>query len=269
MHSKRIGFIGGGNMANSLIGGLVATGHDPDQILVAEPDTQRRDALAADHGVVALADNADVAAQADILVLAVKPNIIAEAAKDIAGPAKVRGALVVSIAAGISLSQLRSWLGTGVSLVRAMPNTPSLIRQGMTGACIAEPSTAEAKRLATALLGAAGEVRWFADEADLDIVTAVSGSGPAYFFYLMEAMQQAARELGLDDRQARDLVLQTALGAARLALHERADAAELRARVTSPGGTTAAAIASLEADAVRGAIVKAVHAAHQRARELA
>lgn len=268
MQGKKIGFIGGGNMAVSLIGGLIANGHDPNDILVAEPREDQRDKLAADYGVLTLADNAAVAAQVQLLVLAVKPQVMAAATAEIAGAVAVARPLVISIAAGITLASLRRSLGDTIPLVRAMPNTPALVRRGMTGAVQADPSHQDGKRLATALLGAVGEVRWVGSETDLDAVTAVSGSGPAYFFYLMEAMLQTATELGLDPALARDLVLHTAEGAARLALQDKEGPAALRARVTSPGGTTAAAIQVLETGKLAELVGEALRAAQRRAAEL-
>lgn len=268
MHSKIIGFIGGGNMAASLIGGLVATGHDPDQILVAEPNEARRDQLAADHGVIALASNTEVAAQSDILLLAVKPNVMRDILTELAETVRVRRPLVITIAAGLPLRLYRELLGDGIPLVRAMPNTPSLVRAGMTGAVIEDAGVTVAKGLATAVLGAVGEVRWFDADAALDQVTAVSGSGPAYFFYLMECMQASAEKLGLDADLARDLVLHTAFGAAKLALGSDVPPAELRARVTSPGGTTAQALAVLQNGDLPQLVDNALNAAWQRAQDM-
>ena len=268
MQGKKIGFIGGGNMATSLIGGLIATGHDPDDILVADPDRAKCDQLAADHGVIAMTENEAVAAQADVIVLAVKPNIMADALHSIASPAQVRKALVISVAAGFPLNRMQDILGKDLPCVRVMPNTPALIRAGITGACIADAQNSEAKRLATAVLGAVGEVRWFEQEEELDAVTAVSGSGPAYFFYLMECMQNSAEQMGLDSKVARDLVLHTALGAAKLALHEDCSVQTLRERVTSPGGTTAAALQVLQEAQLSQSVQSALSAAQKRAAEL-
>lgn len=269
MRGTKIGFIGGGNMATSLIAGLIGNGHDANDLLVAEPDEAKRDQLAAQHGVITLADNAAVAAQVQALVVAVKPQVMNAALASIAGPVGIGKPLIISIAAGVPLARLRAELGASIPLVRAMPNTPALVRCGITGAVQSDPADTDNRRLATALLGAVGEVRWFSDETDLDRVTAVSGSGPAYFFFLMEAMQQAAEQIGLPADTARDLVLHTALGAAKLALHDPADPATLRARVTSPGGTTAAAITVLENGKLPDLIHQALDAAFRRARELA
>ncbi|ORE87437.1 pyrroline-5-carboxylate reductase [Oceanococcus atlanticus] len=268
MHSKTIGFIGGGNMATSLIGGLVATSHDPDRILVTEPDEQRRDLLVSDHGVVALQDNAVLAAQADVIVLAVKPNIMASVLEEIRQPVQVRKPLIISIAAGIPLQRYRDLLGPGMPIVRSMPNTPALVRAGMTGAIMDAEQPGEVRKLATAVLAAAGEVRWFETDHDLDCLTAVSGSGPAYFFHLMECMQAGAERLGLSPEVARDLVLHTAYGAAKLALHDSASPAELRQRVTSPGGTTAKALDAFAAGDFPRVVDNAMQAVVQRAAEM-
>ncbi len=269
MHSKIIGFIGGGNMATSLIGGLIATGHNAEQILVSEPNQQRSDQLVADHGVVALQDNNVLAAQADIVVMAVKPNIMLDVLRDIRETVQVRKPLVITIAAGIVLQSYREVLGEGVPIVRSMPNTPALVRAGMTGAIVDAPEPKPAKTLATAVLAAAGEVRWFETDDDLDQLTAVSGSGPAYFFYLMESMQAAGEKLGLEPKVARDLVLHTAFGAAKLALHDEASLAELRQRVTSPGGTTAEAIKVFSEAGLPDTVEKAMQAVVRRAAEMA
>ncbi len=268
MQKKIIGFIGGGNMATSLIGGLVATGHEASRILVAEPDEARRDALTADHGISAIADNAMLAAEVDVLVLAVKPNVMPAVLAQIAAPVKVRKPLVISIAAGLPLRVYREALGSDVALVRAMPNTPALVRAGMTGAVIDDAGAVEARRLATAVLSAVGEVRWLDRDEDLDAVTAISGSGPAYFFYLMECMQSSAEAMGLAPELARDLVLHTAYGAAKLALRDPAPVAELRARVTSPGGTTAQALAAMQQGQMAKVVDNALQAALNRARDM-
>lgn len=269
MQSKIIGFIGGGNMAASLIGGLVATGHDPDQILVSDPSEERRDLLTREHGVAALSDNREIAAQADILVLAVKPNLMAEVLRPLQAPIGVRKPLVISIAAGLPLRLYRDILGPDIALVRAMPNTPALLRAGITGAVLDPSDNETARRLATAVLGAVGEVRWLQTDAELDALSTVSGSGPAYFFYLMECMQAAAENLGLSSELSRDLVLHTAFGAAKLALHDENPPAELRRRVTSPGGTTAEALAVMRAARLDDVMDSALKAAIKRAEEMA
>lgn len=269
MHSKTIGFIGGGNMATSLIGGLIATGHNAERVLVAEPNQTRRDALVSDHGVTAMADNTVLAAQADVIVMAVKPNIIIAVLEEIAETVKLRKSLLITIAAGIAIQKYQQVLGPDVPIVRSMPNTPALVRAGMTGAICCGPDPQATRKLATMVLAAAGEVRWLETDQDLDRLTAVSGSGPAYFFLLMEAMQNSAELLGLDPKMARDLVLHTAYGAAKLALRDEAAPAELRARVTSPGGTTAEAIKVFETAGLRSTVDQAMKAVVKRAGEMA
>ncbi len=268
MQNKIIGFIGGGNMAASMIGGLVATGHDPERILVTAATEQTRDRLTSEHGVIALADNAVVAAQAHILVLAVKPRVMPEVLRQLASPIRVRKPLVISVAAGLPLRLYRDALGPEIPLVRAMPNTPSLVRADITGAIIDASDEKEARRLTTAILGAIGEVRWLSTDAELDALSTVSGSGPAYFFYLMECLQAAGEKLGMTPELARDLVLHTAFGAAKLALRDGAAPAELRARVTSPGGTTEQALKVMRAAKLEEVMDNALQAALQRAQDL-
>jgi pyrroline-5-carboxylate reductase len=263
-----LGFIGGGNMARSLIGGLVAKGQPASSIRVAEPVAAQRTALAADFGVAASADNAEVAASADLLVLAVKPQVMRSVCVEIA-PSRRRDGLVLSIAAGITSAQIDAWLGGGVAVVRCMPNTPALIGAGASG-LYANPACSAAQReAAEALVAAAGVGAWIADETLMDAVTAVSGSGPAYFFHLIESLEAAALRQGLPAQAARTLVLHTALGAARMAAAGDEDAATLRRRVTSPGGTTERALEVLAEGGFAALVERAVAAATERGRELA
>lgn len=260
----KIAFVGGGNMAAALIGGLAQAGGGHD-IEVLEIDAGRGRELQARFGVQAHGAAGAWLGPAEIVVLAVKPQQM-RAAVDAIRPHLARP-LVLSIAAGVRASTLARWLGSDV-VVRTMPNTPALIGAGITGAA-ALPGVSAAQRAAAELvLRAVGEVVWFDDESMLDPVTAVSGSGPAYVFFFIEAMQQAAREMGLTEAQSRSLSVQTFLGAARLAAASDEPAAVLRERVTSKGGTTAAALQCFEADGVQAAIVRALHAANARAREL-
>ncbi|HLX22096.1 MAG TPA: pyrroline-5-carboxylate reductase [Usitatibacter sp.] len=261
-----LAFIGGGNMARAIIGGLVARGTAPSAIGVAEPDAATRERLAAELGVSALA-NADASlAGASTIVFAVKPQQMRGAARSCAPYAGK--ALIVSIAAGIRIEDLSRWLGGHERIVRAMPNTPALVHAGVTGLC-ARPSVVEADRnAATSLLMAVGDVLWFDREDDLDAVTAVSGSGPAYVFYAIEALEQAARELGLSPDASRALALGTFSGAAKLAVARGEDPAVLRAQVTSKGGTTERALEVLEQAQVKRQFVAAVKAACERSREL-
>lgn len=262
----KITFLGGGNMANALIGGLLGQGFAAADIRAVEPLAANREKLAAAFGIACLASVDEAALDCDVLVLAVKPQQAREALAPVAG--HLRGQLVVSIAAGTRLADISRWLGGHARLVRTMPNTPALIGAGITG-LHAHPSVdAEGRRQAEKILGAVGKTLWIADEAMMDAVTAVSGSGPAYVFYFIEALAAAARELGLADDQARLLAIETFVGASALAAGSADDVAVLRQRVTSKGGTTEAALNSLDADAVAAAIVRAVKAAEARGREI-
>jgi pyrroline-5-carboxylate reductase len=266
--STRIAFIGGGNMATSLAGGLIAAGTEPASIIVAEPDAGQRTQLSKQFGVATTADNIETL-QHDVVVLSVKPQLMQTVCRQLADSANVQNPLYVSIAAGIRTADIMRWLGADVAIVRCMPNTPALIQCGAT-ALYANSTVNEAqKQLADEILRAAGITDWVADEDLLDVVTALSGSGPAYFFLLMEAMENTAVDLGLDKQTASALTLQTALGAARLASESELDVQELRARVTSKGGTTAAAISSFEHNDFNHHVSQALHAAYNRSRELA
>jgi len=263
----KFAFVGGGNMAASLVGGLISDGCSPGRFRVADPDPARRDWLGETYGVEAVSDNARATAGADVVILAVKPQVARIALQSLA-PAD-DDTLYLSIIAGIRESDLRRWLDTGAPIVRAMPNTPALLGCGVTG-LFADKSVAESLReLAEGIMRASGAVVWVPEERLLDPVTALSGSGPAYFFLLMEIMNRTGVEMGLSPEAAKLLTLDTALGAARMALESEAGVAELRARVTSPGGTTAAAIAMLESRGTPEAIRQAIIAARDRARELA
>jgi len=255
-------------MATSLAGGLIAAGTIPASIIVAEPDADRRAHLSKQFNVATTANNLETLLQ-DVVVLSVKPQLMQTVCRQLAESANVKNPLYVSIAAGIRTADITRWLGGDVAVVRCMPNTPALIQCGAT-ALYANKTVSEAQQhLADEILRAAGITAWVADEDLLDVVTAVSGSGPAYFFLLMEAMQKSAVDLGLDKETAASLTLQTALGAARMANESELDVQELRARVTSKGGTTAAAISSFEHDDFHRNVSKALHAAYNRSRELA
>jgi len=263
-----VAFIGGGNMARSLIGGLVARGRPVDAIRVAEPVAALRDALKHDFGVNC-AEHATAAAEgADVWVLAVKPQVMREVCAALVPLAQANRPLVVSIAAGITTAQLDRWLGGGMPVVRAMPNTPALLGAGITG-LFANARASDAQRNdANALLDAVGPTVWIDDEAKMDAVTAVSGSGPAYVFLLAEAMQAAGIAQGLSPEAARALVQQTLLGAATMLVQQGEPADVLRTRVTSPGGTTQAAIETFEAGGFRELVDRAIHAATERGRQL-
>lgn len=259
-------FIGGGNMAAAIIGGLLQKGWQPAQLRAVEIYAPAREKLEQSCKVRTFAALDAEAARAECIVLAVKPQQLRDVALNLA-PLLSRQ-LIVTIAAGIRCGDLSRWLNGYQRIVRVMPNTPALVLAGVSG-LYAMPGVADAdKQAAGEILGAVGTVQWFGNESALDAVTAVSGSGPAYVFYFIEALQQAAFELGLDAERARQLALGTFTGASKLAAQSSEDAATLRARVTSKGGTTERALASMEADALKAAIVKAVKAAALRSREL-
>ena len=263
----QIGFVGGGNMATALIGGLAASDPDGFAFTVIEPFEEARAKLGQfSHLVSHPAPHADLT-RCDALVMAVKPQQFASAAAAVAPYAA--GKLVVSIAAGIRCGDIARWLGGAGAIVRTMPNTPALIRAGITGLYAAPGVTAEQRALADRLLAAVGATVWVEREEQLDAVTAVSGSGPAYVFYFIEALERGALELGLDAKAARSLALATFLGASRLANESDEPPAILRERVTSKGGTTYAALTSMQGDGVDAAIGRALQAAARRSVELA
>lgn len=264
----KIAFIGGGNMAAALISGLAGKLIPGADIHVVDPNPDALGRLRGQYGVTTSATiDADVVI-ADVLVLAVKPQQM-RAVADTLAPLLARGApLIVSIAAGIRSADLSRWLGGYGALVRCMPNTPALIGQGITGMVAMAGVTQAQKDAADGVLAAVGKTVWLDDEALIDPVTAVSGSGPAYVFYFMEAMQQAAEELGLTSAQGRQLAIATFTGAAQLAAQSNESVEVLRERVTSKGGTTYAALTSMQAAGVKEAIVAAVKAAAARGREL-
>jgi len=270
MHTETIGFIGGGNMAAALIGGLIADGMPPERLLVADPDPEKGKALASRFGITLVESNGEAADRADVLVLAVKPQQLQSVAREMAPSlSSPGGPLLISIAAGIRTDTLLSWLGdVRLAVVRTMPNTPAMIQVGATALFAASGVSAAQRDTAEQIMRAVGVVIWVDDEALMDAVTAVSGSGPAYYFLIMEAMEAAAIELGLPADAAHLLTLQTALGAARMALESPDDPATLRTKVTSPGGTTEAALQRLEDGGLRSLISDALKAAHDRSVEL-
>ena len=266
--TRKIAFIGGGNMASSLVGGLVESGHPPPAIVVSEPEVEKRRDLEARFAVTVTPDNREAAAASDVVVLAVKPQIMAEVLTGAAGAMRARGPLVVSIAAGIRIARILEWLDYPAPVVRTMPNTPALLGCGAT-ALFANPAvSAEQRAAAEAILRSAGIALWVDDEDLLDAVTAVSGSGPAYYFLLMEHMIETGVRLGLTGEQASALTLQTALGAARMALEAGRTPAELRVGVTSPGGTTERALDRFREGGFGELVERAVTGARDRSREL-
>jgi pyrroline-5-carboxylate reductase len=268
MSHPTIGFIGAGNMAASLIGGLIARGFHPQQLFAADPNTEALQQLVQQHGISACGNNKAVVERADVLLLAVKPQVMKAVLTDLSAAVQTRQPLVISIAAGISVSSLREWIGGEPAIVRCMPNTPALVQLGASGLYANAQVSPLQREQAEAILRAVGIALWLDDEEQIDAVTAVSGSGPAYFFLLMEAMIAAGEQLGLTPATARALTLQTALGAAQMAITSDVDAAELRRRVTSPGGTTERAIAHFEQSGLREIVSGALQAAAVRSKEL-
>ena len=269
MNDATLTFIGGGNMAASLIGGLIADGWDPARIRVADSDPGQRERMAARYQVTTTPDNAAAVSGSDAVVLAVKPQVMSAVVQQLAAAVAQQQPLVISIAAGIRATTLRDWLGKDAAIVRAMPNTPALVQSGATGLYANAAVSEQQRSLAESILRAVGLVVWVEDEALMDTVTALSGSGPAYFFLFMEALQAAGEEHGLSAESAHLLAVQTAFGAARMALESSEDPATLRRHVTSPGGTTERAIDVLQEGDFEALIRRALQAAKERSRELA
>lgn len=269
MDTEGITFVGGGNMARSLIGGLVAQSVAAEQIRVLDPDPEAAARIKSRWGVTVTNDPAEALADTDTVVMAVKPQVVETAIAAIRQHLPDDRPLVISVAAGTTTTTLAELIGHPVPVIRAMPNTPALLGCGATALFAAPGVTANEKERAEHILRAAGLVVWLDDESQMDAVTAVSGSGPAYFFYLMEHLLAGAVAEGLPEETARLLIMETALGAARMALESEDDIATLRRRVTSPGGTTEAAVKSLESDGFPAMMERAVAAAADRSRTLA
>ncbi|MEJ6552657.1 pyrroline-5-carboxylate reductase [Psychrobacter pacificensis] len=268
LDNKKISFIGGGNMAQALISGLVGCGIKPSLITVADPSSDIREQLAAKglNTVDPMADAKAAVVDADIVVLAVKPQMM----KVVVGAfaEALDNQLVISVAAGLSTDLLSSMLGGYSNIVRAMPNTPSMIQMGATGLYGTDNISAEQKELATAVMEASGLVMWVDDEEHMHAVTAVSGSAPAYMFYFIESMVDGAVALGLDKEQASALAMQTMIGAAKMAMNSEDTPAELRRKVTSPNGTTQAAVESMQANEIGRQIGEAMQACYDRSQAL-
>lgn len=255
-------------MATSLIGGLIEKGYPASHIVACDPVVDNGKRLEAAFNIATQTENATAAAKADIIILAIKPQIMKTVATDLAA-SLAHAPLIISIAAGITVTALQGWLGNGIPIIRCMPNTPALVQSGASGLFATELVSSVQRQQAENILAAVGTVNWLASEDDIDKVTALSGSGPAYFFLVIEAMTEAGVKLGLDPETARQLTLQTALGAARMAVASDVDASELRKRVTSPAGTTEKAINSLLDNKLPELFEHAITAAYQRAREMA
>ena len=270
MSNFRVGFIGGGNMARALAGGLVSSGFPPGQLWVSDPDDARRQTLGVElPGVTITADNDAVAAAVDCLVLAVKPQLMREVCTALAGAVQRHGPLIISVAAGTHSRDIDEWLGGGLAVVRVMPNQPALLLQGTSGMYANERTTAEHRARATEILSAVGSVVRVADESDIDAVTAISGTGPAYFYLLIDMLIRSAEEFGLDPQAAHKLVMDTAKGSAALAAVSGETMQAMIEHVRSPGGTTAAAFDVFDERGVRAIFAAAFTAARDRAVELA
>ncbi len=268
MTKPTIAFIGAGNMARSIIGGLLNHGWPAEHLIATANSEETRSDVSATFSIVIEADNRLAACKADIIILCVKPQIMATVLTDLA-PAIKPDTLVISVAAGIPMARLQDWCGEHLAIVRAMPNTPVLLGCGATGMFANADVSPQQKSLAEDIFSAAGIVRWVGEERQIDAVTALSGSGPAYYFLLMELMEKEAIRLGLDNQTAHQLTLQTALGAATMAMGSEADVAELRRRITSPNGTTEQAIRTFQEQGLPELVAKAMEAAFNRSIELA
>lgn len=268
MKQPTLGFIGAGNMANSLIGGLLANGYPAGRIRVSDTDPEKSHAAEHRFNVHRHADNTMLAADSQVVVLAVKPQVLALVCREIAATVQRTKPLLISIAAGVDESSIDRWLGGAQAIVRCMPNTPAMVGAGATALHGNSRTSREHRDWAEMIMRSVGVSVWVEREELLDTVTALSGSGPAYFFLLMEAMAEAATKLGLDAATAGLLTQQTALGAARIAIESEETPAELRVRVTSPGGTTERAIAAFEQAGFARIVEDAMRAARDRAIEL-
>ncbi len=269
MNNHKITFIGGGNMSRAIIAGLIEDGYSQDKLCVTNRSADKLVYFSEQFGVAVNADNKAGAECADVLVLAVKPHFLREVCEELKDIIVAKKPLVISIAAGVEVATLQSWLSEGIDIIRAMPNTPAMIGAGST-ALYAEPdANSELKNTAETIFQAVGLTVWIDDESHLHAVTALSGSGPAYIFLLMEAMQEAAQELGLDEDIAKLLTVQTTLGTARIALETDKALPSLRESVTSPKGTTQAALQVFENAKYRRLVAEAIKAAYDRSIEIA
>lgn len=268
MTQAKITFIGAGNMASSIIGGLIKKGFSANAVTATDPYQPSLDKLSAEFGVNISGDNGVAATQSDVIVLAIKPQVMEQVCRDLSSHLTHKP-MIVSIAAGIDITSLDAWLGNELAIVRCMPNTPALVQTGASGLFANAHTSVDQKALANDILEAVGVVQWLDSESLIDPVTAVSGSGPAYYFLFMEAMIEAGIAQGLSRENATELTLQTALGAAKLAQSSDVDVAELRRRVTSPNGTTEQAVLSFEQQGIRDMVAKAMQACSDRSVEMA
>lgn len=269
MQNATIAIIGAGNMGASLLSGLIANHYLPEKLWVTDADPEKLAALKKQFHVHTTLNNDEAVKQADVVILAVKPQIMADVAQKLSVAVQAKKPLVISIAAGIREKTLQKWLGSNVAIVRTMPNMPALMNCGATALYRNTFVADTQKEIAEFILRAVGIIVWLEEEQQMDAVTALSGSGPAYFFLVIEALQKAGEALGLSRETARILTLQTALGAAKMALESNVEAEELRRRVTSPGGTTEQALKVLEENKLREIFQEALEAAKKRSEELA
>lgn len=269
MTQPNISFIGAGNMGASIIGGLITDGYDPEKIWASDINQDKLNLLQSRFKIQTTTDNKQAIAQSEVVVLALKPNLIKPVLLELADTINNRQPFLISIAAGTLTKDIQRWLGHDIAIVRCMPNTPALVSTCATGLYATSNAKDQHKEIAESLMRAVGLIIWFDHEHELDIVTALSGSGPAYFFYLIEALAEAATELGLSADKANLLTIQTALGAARMAMESEEAIAELRRKVTSPGGTTEAALEVLQQGQFKTLIANAIKRATKRADELA
>jgi pyrroline-5-carboxylate reductase len=270
MDYGKVAFVGGGNMARALVGGMLGAGYEPSHILISDPVAETRDHLDEEFpGTIVSANNADAVAEAECIVLAVKPQILFEVCKPIAAAIQETRPLIISIAAGVRSNDIDAWLGGGLSVVRVMPNQPALLRLGISGLYANERTSEEQRRAASNIVSTTGPVISVKTEQDIDTVTAVSGTGPAYFYLLIDMLVKVAEEMGLDHESALALILETARGAGEMAEQSGETMDTLIARVRSPGGTTAAAFDYLDGTDFRDIFTAAVTAARDRATDLA
>ncbi|MGM0571702.1 pyrroline-5-carboxylate reductase [Marinobacter sp.] len=267
--SPTIGFIGAGNMASAIIGGMLDSGFRAGSIWASAPDDEHLQTIRRKFGVSVTTDNRYCAQQADVVILAVKPQIMADVCRDIAPVVQNTRPLMVSIAAGLTSATLDEWLGGGLPLVRVMPNTPSLVGKGAAGLYANDAVTDDQKKTVESIFNSIGKALWLDDEEMLHAVTALSGSGPAYFFLMLESLEAAATEAGIEADTARALAIQTMAGAAEMAARSEHDPAQLKRNVMSPGGTTEQAVLTFEDGGMRALVEKAYKAAMTRSREMA
>jgi pyrroline-5-carboxylate reductase len=269
MKHVKISFIGCGNMGRSLIGGLINNAYPPELIYGADPDPEQRQQVASLFNIAVTADSNEAIQNAEVVVLAVKPQAVCASIAEIAETLARQRPLIVSIAAGVRLASMSKYAGENMPIVRVMPNTPALIGAGAAALYANQHVSSEQRELSEAIMRSVGIALWLDTEEKLDAVTALSGSGPAYFFLIMEVMQKAAIKLGLDEKQAQLLTLETAFGAAKMAMESKHDAATLRQQVTSPGGTTEQALKVLMDNDIDQLFEQALSAANNRSIELA